>query len=93
MAPDVILASATLDVPRALLLVAREVKDGRFRPGVRYFGIKEGVVDLALNPAQAGRVTAALRGRISAARDSIAAGTLAVPRVEFVPDSVPVLVH
>lgn len=93
VAPDVIIASATLDVPQALLLVAREVRDGRFRPGVRYFGIKDGVVDLVVNPALSGRVTPELRARIAAARDSIVAGTLAVPRVEFVPDSVPVVVR
>ena len=90
LAPDVIIASATLDVPHALLLVARAVRDGRFQPGVRYFGIKDGVVDLVYNDALAARVPAALRSRIAAARDSIIAGTLTPPRVEFVADSVPV---
>lgn len=93
VAPDVIVASATLNVPHALLLVAREARDGRFRPGVRYFGIKDGVVDLVFNPSLSGRVTPELRARIAAARDSIIAGTLAVPRVEFVPDSVPGAAH
>jgi len=90
VAPDVIVASATLDVPHALLAVARLVKEGRFRAGVMFLGIKDGVVDLALNPALASRVPAALRERIAAARDSIIAGTLRVPSVEFVPDSTPV---
>ncbi len=90
VAPDVILASATLDVPHALLLVARMVKDSTFRPGVMYFGIRDGVVDLVLNPQLAARVPVPLLARIRAARDSIIAGTLAVPRVEFVGDSVPV---
>ena len=90
VAPDVIVASAILDVPHALLLVARAVKEGQFRPGIRFFGIREGVVDLAYNPELLDRVPPALRGRIAAARDSIIAGTLAVPRVEFVGDSVPV---
>ncbi len=90
VAPDVIVASATLDVPHALLLMARTVRDGRFEPGVRFFGIRDGVVDLVYNPALADRVPAALRARIAAARDSIVSGTLRVPRVEFVDDSVPV---
>ncbi len=90
VAPDVIVASATLDVPHALLEVARQVKEGRFQAGVMYLGIRDGVVDLVLNPALAGRVPAALRTRIAAAGDSIIAGTLQVPRVEFVSDSVPV---
>lgn len=90
VAPDVIIASATLDVPHALLLVARLVKDNSFQPGVMFFGIKDGVVDLVYNDALASRVPAELRARIAAARDSIVAGTLRVPSVEFVPDSVPV---
>ena len=90
VAPDVILASATLDVPHALLMVARRVKQGDWRPGVLFLGIRDGVVDLAINPQLASRVPPALRARIGAARDSIVAGTLRVPRVEFVADSVPV---
>jgi basic membrane lipoprotein Med (substrate-binding protein (PBP1-ABC) superfamily) len=90
VAPDVIVASATLDVPRALLLVANKVKTGTFTPGVMYFGVADGVVDLIINPAMAGRVDERLVARINAARDSIIAGTLRVPRIEFVPDSVPV---
>lgn len=90
VAPDVIVASATLDVPHALLLVARMVKEGRFQPGVMFFGIRDGVVDLVYNDSLRGRVPAPLRARIAAARDSIIAGTLRVPSVEFVHDSVPV---
>lgn len=89
VAPDIIVASATLDVPHALLVMARTVKDGRFQPGVRLLGIRDGVVDIAFNEALADRVPATLRRRIAAARDSIIAGTLRVPRVEFVADSTP----
>lgn len=90
VAPDVIVASATLEVPRALLLVARRVKDGTFTPGVMYFGIRDGVVDLIINPRMRERVDGRLTERIAAARDSIIAGTLRVPHIDFVPDSVPV---
>lgn len=86
VAPDVIIASATLEIPRALLLVARTVKDRTFRPGVRFFGIRDGVVDLVMNPRLLSRVPGGLAARIAAARDSIIAGTLVVPSVEFVPD-------
>ena len=89
VAPDVIIASATLDVPHALLVMARTVKENRFHPGVVFLGIKDGVVDLVYNPRLAGRVPAALKSRIAAARDSIIRGTLRVPSVEFVADSVP----
>lgn len=91
IAPDVILASATLDIPHALLLMARTVREGRFQPGVRFFGIRDGVVDLVLNDSLARTaVPQALRARIAAARDSISSGLLRVPSVEFVSDSTPV---
>jgi basic membrane lipoprotein Med (substrate-binding protein (PBP1-ABC) superfamily) len=88
VAPDVIVASATLDVPHALLAVARQVKEGRFDADVMFLGIGDG--DRAINPVLASRVPGALRGRIAAVRDSIVAGTLRVPSVEFVTDSTPV---
>jgi len=93
VAPDVIVASATLDVPHALLVMARTVKEGRFQPGVRLLGIRDGVVDIAFNEALAARVPGTLRRRIAAARDSIIAGTLRVPRVEFVADTAPRVRH
>ncbi|MGD0483053.1 MAG: hypothetical protein ABSB58_00205 [Gemmatimonadales bacterium] len=68
--------------------MVQQVKEGCFRVGVMFLGIKDGVVDLVINPALAWRASAALRARIAAARDSIVAGTLRVPSVEFVPDSV-----
>ena len=89
VAPDVIVASATLDMPHALLLVARDVHEHRFHSRVINFGIRDGVVDFAYNGALVARVPASLRSRIAAARDSIIAGTLAVPHVDFVVDSLP----
>jgi basic membrane lipoprotein Med (substrate-binding protein (PBP1-ABC) superfamily) len=90
VAPDIIVGSATLDVPHALLAMARAVKEHRFEPGVVFLGIRDGVVGFVLNDSLASRVPAALRARIAAARDSIVAGTLRVPSVEFVDDSVKV---
>lgn len=89
VAPDVIIASATLDVPHALLVMARTVKQNQFHPGVVFLGIKDGVVDLVYNPALLSRIPLPLKIKIAAARDSIVAGTLKVPSVEFVADSVP----
>lgn len=89
VAPDVIVASATLDLPHAFLELARRVREGRWQPGVMFFGIRDGVVDIVISEQLAARVPADLRARIAAARDSIIAGTLRVPSVEFVNDSVP----
>src|ERR671933_1117282 len=46
VAPDVVIASVVIDLPLALLTVAREVKDGSFKPRVIVLGSKAGVVSL-----------------------------------------------
>jgi len=76
-------------VPHALLLMARTVRDGRFEPGVRFFGSETASWTSRTTRRWQLGVPEALRRRIAAARDSIIAGTLQVPRVEFVGDSVP----
>jgi basic membrane protein A and related proteins len=81
LAPDRVVGSAVIDLPRAFLLVAEEVKAGTFKPKAEEFGLASGVVRYEANPALASLVPAALRARVAAAADSIAAGTLrAVPR-------------
>ena len=76
LAPGQVLGSAVLDLPRAFLLIGREVKEGRFVPHVESFGVASGVVRFDWDTTVARRAKAALRVRIAAARDSIAAGTL-----------------
>ena len=80
LAPDRTLGSAVIDLPRAFLAVAREVKGGGFVPKVESFGLKSGVVRYEPNPALESTLPAALRRRVAAAQDSIiredrAAGT------------------
>ena len=75
------MGSAVIDLPRALLLVARELKEGRFTPKVESFGLESGVVRYIANPALDSLIPAGLTARLKAAADSIAAGTLiAAPR-------------
>lgn len=76
LAPERVLGSAIIDLPRAFLLVAQEVKAGTFTPKVEAFGLASGVVRYVANPALDSLVPAALRARVKAAADSIAAGTL-----------------
>ncbi|HEY3934467.1 MAG TPA: BMP family protein [Gemmatimonadales bacterium] len=78
LAPDRVVASAVVDLARALMLVGREVKTGAFTPHAESFGIKSGVIRLAVNPALQGAWPAGLEERVAAASDSIAAGTLHV---------------
>jgi basic membrane lipoprotein Med (substrate-binding protein (PBP1-ABC) superfamily) len=81
LAPGRVVGSAIIDLPRAFMLVAEEVKRGTFTPKVETFGLSSGVVRYAPNPALQDRVPPALAARVQAAADSIAAGTLvAAPR-------------
>lgn len=75
VAPDVVLASAVIDVPRAFLAVARAVRDGGERPAVFRLGAEAGAVRLALNPLLAQRLPVAVRQRIDSAWSAMKRGT------------------
>ncbi len=76
VAPDVVLGSVVIDLPRAFLTVAREVKAGGFKPRVVDLGMKSGVVQLVYNPQLESRIPAATRAAVDSARLAIEAGTL-----------------
>jgi basic membrane protein A and related proteins len=81
LAPGRVVGSAVIDLPRAFVAVAREIKEGTFRPRVEAFGLASGVVRYVPNPALESKVDQTLRSRVQAAADSIAAGSLlAAPR-------------
>jgi len=73
LAPERVLGSAVIDLPRAFVAVAREVKSGSFTPHVETFGLKSGVIRYEANQALAGRIPPGLLARVNAARDSIEA--------------------
>lgn len=85
LAPDRVLASATLDIPRALLLVAEEVKKGAFHSRSIRFGLADGVVAVAWNDAllQKVRLPEGLRARADELMARISSGSLEVPRAGF----------
>jgi basic membrane lipoprotein Med (substrate-binding protein (PBP1-ABC) superfamily) len=83
VAPDVILASATIDIPKAFVQVAREVKAGEFAGRIERKGLKEGVVALEINPRLRGRISDDVMARVEQARQAILDGTLKVPTVEM----------
>lgn len=86
IAPDKVLGSAVIDLPHSFLLVAREVSSGTFRPDVKEFGLRSGVIRYLPNTALADRVPADLRAKVAAAADSIVNGMLqATPRVAVAP--------
>lgn len=76
LAPDHVLGSVVIDLPRAFLAIAREVKEGKFSPRVETFGLAGGVLRYEPNPALASRVPPDLLALVAAAKDSILAGTL-----------------
>ncbi len=78
LAPERVIGSAVIDLPRAFLMVAAEVLEGRFTPRVESFGLEGGVIRYVPNPALDSMVPAPLKARMQAAADSIIAGTLLV---------------
>jgi basic membrane protein A len=83
LAPDVILASAVLDVPAAFVEVARSVHDHRFKPAVQWLGMKEGIVSLVWNERLEGQIAPATIAAVESLRQKIVAGSLVVPRGKF----------
>ena len=49
LAPEVMVASAVVDVPEAFVAIGRLVKSGKFTPKAYSFGLKDGIVTLAWN--------------------------------------------
>ncbi len=83
LAPDRILASATLQVPEALVRVALEVRGGRFEPRSIRFGLKEGVVGIAWNDALVVGLPAGVKDRADQLAREITSGAVQVPRLDF----------
>jgi basic membrane lipoprotein Med (substrate-binding protein (PBP1-ABC) superfamily) len=74
IAPEVTLGSVVIDLPRAFLAVAREVKAGDFQPRVVTFDARSDVVRLVLNPAMVDRISSATRTTIDSVNARIHSG-------------------
>lgn len=79
VAPDVVLGSVVIDIPHALMLVAREVKAGTFTPRVIPLGLASNVVTLELNDALKPRIPAPTLSAIDSVRTAMLAGAFKVP--------------
>lgn len=84
IAPEVTLGSAVIRIPEAFLDTARRLERGELGGAPIYAGATRQIVDFVVNPAVRSRIPDTLVARIDAARDSVRAGTLTVPRVPFV---------
>jgi basic membrane protein A len=76
VAPQSTLGSVVIDLPRAFLVVARDVKNGRFTGHIYHLGAREGVVRWAPNPVLASEIAPATTARVDSARQAILRGTL-----------------
>lgn len=75
VAPDVTLGSVVIDLPHAFLTVAREVKDGRFKPRVIELGSGTDVIRLELNAALESRIPPTVRHAVDSVAMQLKAGT------------------
>jgi basic membrane lipoprotein Med (substrate-binding protein (PBP1-ABC) superfamily) len=67
VAPDVTLGSVVIDLPKAFLQVAREVKSGNFKPRVISLGLHDDIVKLVLNPRLESMIPPQIRASLNSA--------------------------
>jgi basic membrane lipoprotein Med (substrate-binding protein (PBP1-ABC) superfamily) len=80
VAPDVILGSVVIDLPKAFLMVGREVQQGTFTGRVITLGVKEDVVRLELNDALRSKIPASAMAASDSVGAHIKAGTFTALR-------------
>jgi basic membrane lipoprotein Med (substrate-binding protein (PBP1-ABC) superfamily) len=83
MAPEVILASASIDIPAAFVVVAQRVRDGSFEAEPLRLGMREGIVALEFNPRLRDQIPGEVREELAGLEAEIRSGALAVPRGSF----------
>ncbi len=83
MAPNVVIASAVLDIPAAFVEVAKRVKDGAFEAKPLRLGMKEGIVSFVLNAQLSSRIPPAVMQELVQDMTRIRSGELQVPRGNF----------
>ncbi len=79
VAPRTVLASAVIDIPRAFVAVAREVKEGRFHARPIEETMQDGTIAVVYNPALESAVPADVRRGVDALADAVRNRTVAVP--------------
>ena len=82
IAPDVIVGSAVINIPTIFLQTALEWRAGTLA-GPTITGLAGGSVDFVPNPAREGVIPVDALARIDGARAEIIAGTLEVPKIDF----------
>jgi basic membrane protein A and related proteins len=75
VAPDVIVASVVIDLPKAFLMLAREVQAGSFTGRVINHGVTDDVVRLVVNPTMRDRVPTATMAAVDSVGALLKAGS------------------
>ena len=83
LAPDVIVASAVLDMPAAFVRIATLVRDKKFFPQVRWLGMGEGIVSLVWNDKLKATLSPATVTEVARIEAEIRSGKFQVPRGKF----------
>jgi basic membrane lipoprotein Med (substrate-binding protein (PBP1-ABC) superfamily) len=73
VAPEITIASVVIDLPHALLTVAREVRTRTFKPRVIKLGGESDVVTLVINPAFRSQIPAAAMHAVDSVRADLIA--------------------
>lgn len=79
LAPDVILASAVVDIPKAYMTTATIVKEGRFKPEIQHFGLNDGTVRIEWNDALKSSVKPETIAEVDRLTEEIKAGRVKPP--------------
>jgi basic membrane lipoprotein Med (substrate-binding protein (PBP1-ABC) superfamily) len=79
VAPLVTLGSVIIDLPHALLSIAREVKGGLFISRPIVYGAKDGVVKLVLNPGLESRIPGRALNVVDSVTKELVAGRFSPP--------------
>jgi basic membrane lipoprotein Med (substrate-binding protein (PBP1-ABC) superfamily) len=82
LAPTAVLASIVWNMEPVFDRLIDGTAQGAFKGELIRYGVKEGALDVALNPALAAKLPPAATEAVDRAKAAIKAGTLAVP---FVP--------
>ena len=80
LAPDVVVASAVLDVPRAFVTMATLVREKTFKPQVQAFGMAEGIVTLAWNDRLKPSLKPETVAEVARLEEQLKTGALKIPR-------------
>lgn len=79
LAPDVVVASAVVDVPGAYVAMAKMVKEGRFKPEIQHFGFNEGTVGIVWNEKVKPSISPATVAEVERLTNEIKAGRVKPP--------------